>query len=371
MVYHPYTMDDVHKSASRARFSCVSFFAGGGGSSTGYRLAGGHIPLVNEFVTEAARTYRRNYPQTTVDTRDIREVIRDLSYLRTLVRSIDIFDGSPPCNAHSVARQTEYEPYVKKRYSDVYQANTATLPFAFVEAIRFSLPRVVVMENVPSMLSPKSRAIYDQYERELREHGYFVSHRVLSASDFGVPQARRRLFSVAVRADVARQVGLECDADVDEAFPTPIGAPPTIRAAFASLEQRPEQVRPWMVSMLTSRRLYGATRLLPKCPAKLTRLTDVSSEETSMFRLTRCSYDLPAPTMTVTGQRPDGIEGNLHPEFDRKFTLPELMRLTSLPDDFVLTGTLEQACERVCRMVPPLLIKALAERIYDRILSKL
>jgi site-specific DNA-cytosine methylase len=45
-----------------------------------------------------------------------------------------------------------------------------------------------------------------------------------------------------------------------------------------------------------------------------------------------------------------------------------LKRLTALPDDFVLTGTLGQAAERVCRMVPPLLTKAIAESVYTKVL---
>jgi DNA (cytosine-5)-methyltransferase 1 len=69
------------------------------------------------------------------------------------------------------------------------------------------------------------------------------------------------------------------------------------------------------------------------------------------------------------GQRPDGLTGSIHPDRDRKFTLPELKRLTALPDDFVLTGTLGQAAERVCRMVPPLLTKAIAESVYEKILK--
>ena len=90
---------------------------------------------------------------------------------------------------------------------------------------------------------------------------------------------------------------------------------------------------------------------------------------TKNYTLTRCSWDKPAPTMVVSGQRPDGLTGAIHPEKDRKFTLPELKRLTALPDDFVLTGTLGQAAERVCRMVPPLLTKAIAESVYEKVLQ--
>jgi DNA (cytosine-5)-methyltransferase 1 len=86
------------------------------------------------------------------------------------------------------------------------------------------------------------------------------------------------------------------------------------------------------------------------------------------YTLTRSSYDLPSPTLTVTGQQPSGLAGVLHPEHDRKFTIPELKRLTGVPDDFALTGTLGQGAERLCRGVPPPVTEAIAESIYQKIL---
>ena len=50
-------MEDVLEASSKEDFTVVTTFAGGGGSSTGYRLAGGKILLANEFVEEAAITY--------------------------------------------------------------------------------------------------------------------------------------------------------------------------------------------------------------------------------------------------------------------------------------------------------------------------
>jgi DNA (cytosine-5)-methyltransferase 1 len=85
--------------------------------------------------------------------------------------------------------------------------------------------------------------------------------------------------------------------------------------------------------------------------------------------LVRCSWDHPAPTLVIAGQKPDGWPGAIHPERDRKFTIPELKRLFGLPEDFALVGTVEQAIDTVCNMVPPLLAKAVAESIYDRVLK--
>ena len=72
--YRPYLMVDVRNASKAEKFTVVSMFAGGGGSSTGYRLAGGKVLLVNEFVPEAAHTYKRNFPDCIVDRRDIRDI---------------------------------------------------------------------------------------------------------------------------------------------------------------------------------------------------------------------------------------------------------------------------------------------------------
>ena len=56
-----YNLKDVVESSKRERFNVISTFAGGGGSSTGYRLAGGKILCINEFVEEAQNTYKETY----------------------------------------------------------------------------------------------------------------------------------------------------------------------------------------------------------------------------------------------------------------------------------------------------------------------
>ena len=60
MIYEPYYLKDVHTASAQNKFNVISTFAGGGGSSTGYRLAGGKILCINEFVEEARNTYKEN-----------------------------------------------------------------------------------------------------------------------------------------------------------------------------------------------------------------------------------------------------------------------------------------------------------------------
>ena len=74
MTYKPYYMKDVIDNSNKELFNVISTFAGGGGSSTGYRMAGGKILAVNEFVEAAIETYKENYPNTPVLPDDIKKL---------------------------------------------------------------------------------------------------------------------------------------------------------------------------------------------------------------------------------------------------------------------------------------------------------
>ena len=74
MAYSPYNLQDVYDASAQEKFKVISTFAGGGGSSTGYRLAGGKVLVINEYVPVAAETYAENYPDTVILPGDIKEL---------------------------------------------------------------------------------------------------------------------------------------------------------------------------------------------------------------------------------------------------------------------------------------------------------
>ena len=74
MKYFRYTLDDLQKSADRKLFTYISFFAGGGGSSAGYKLADGDCLFVNEFQQVAVDTYLKNWPETPHICYDIKNI---------------------------------------------------------------------------------------------------------------------------------------------------------------------------------------------------------------------------------------------------------------------------------------------------------
>src|SRR5574343_134096 len=97
----PYTLDDVYNNANHELFTVISTFAGAGGSSTGYKLAGGKILAINEFADNAIDCYLENYPNTPVLSGDIKTLtgqgFLDIANIKKY--ELDILDGSPPCSA--------------------------------------------------------------------------------------------------------------------------------------------------------------------------------------------------------------------------------------------------------------------------------
>jgi DNA (cytosine-5)-methyltransferase 1 len=61
-------------------------------------------------------------------------------------------------------------------------------------------------------------------------------------------------------------------------------------------------------------------------------------------------------------------EWTAHPEGKRLITIGELLRLSSFPDDFVVTGIYVKQFERIGRAVPPLVSRAIATKIREAIL---
>lgn len=378
-VYRPYFMDEV-LSATTHGLPAIEFFAGGGGSAVGLHQAGYDVVLANDFVGAAARSYRANFPDTIVDGRDIREITASHTAMAEYLRQGDLrrgqvgmVAGSFPCAEFCTLGPGLADQEALRSYSDTKQRGVSALAFEFVTAVRMALPETVVAENVPAlglMYAPLLEAVMQMLRFTLdgERRVYYANHAVLSAADFGTPQTRKRLIIIAVRKDVAEAVGINSDEDVLRLMPTPSHLPVSVRSAFTGLSQSQEQLAPWWAVMAKNPTLRDLVRRLPRDPVDLMRPRHIGVDPNREFTLVRTAMDRPSLTLTVLGQLPIGLNGLIHPLYDRKFSLPELMRLTGLPDDFRLTGTLAQAVERVARMVPPALMRAVADSVYQKVL---
>ena len=376
--YKRYTLEDTLQSEKRALFNVLSTFAGGGGSSTGYRLAGGKILAINEFVEEAQNTFRENYPNTLIIPGDIKKLTgKDfLDKIGLKPGELDLLDGSPPCSAFSMAGSvshgkgnTHADAFGKtKQYSDIKGvSNVEDLFFEFLRVADEIKPKVIIGENVEGLTMGEAKEYFHKIQNTFEQMGYLVVADVLNASYFGVPQSRKRTFFIGVREDVADKIGLNF-MTMYQLYPEANKEQTNLGEAISDIVNEDKEELDYLFEKIGPDRAVGKTLAkMPTDPDKVLTGMDYH-EKGHHFNLKRSSLRKPCPTITAMGNLA-GVAGTCHPIENRKFTIKELKRIMSLPENFKLTGQHKQQSERIGRMVPPLMMKALSESVYNKVLK--
>ncbi len=171
----------------------VSLFAGCGGSSLGYKLAGYQCRLAVERDNNAAACYRLNFPDTTLYHGDVCALteLNALKMSSLKPGELDVLDGSPPCQGFSTAGKRE-------------MSDSRNLLFQeYIRLLKVFQPRALIMENVSGMVKGKMKLIFVEILKELKAAGYRVSCRLMNAMFFGVPQNRQRVIFIGTRNDLA------------------------------------------------------------------------------------------------------------------------------------------------------------------------
>jgi DNA (cytosine-5)-methyltransferase 1 len=379
MRYTPYTLQDVVNASNQNKFNVISTFAGGGGSSTGYRLAGGKILCINEFVEEAQNTYRENYPDTPILPGDIKELSgKDFLDVANIgVGELDILDGSPPCSAFSVAGKLSHTKDGKhsdgwgqtKNYSDGKMVeNIEDLFFEFLRVADDIKPKVIIAENVKGLTIGEAKEYFNKIQNTFEDIGYDVVAKVLDSRYFGISQTRTRVFFIGVRNDITEKAGLNF-MTIGNVFPQELPDVVPLKDALIGLEYDEEEVK-YLTEKFSKTAYWRDTGSKMEIdPPKVLTGMDYHPKG-HHFNLKRVSQYQPAPTLTAMGSN-DTTAGAFHWAEPRKLTLGELKRIQSLPDDFKLTGKWNQKSERIGRMVPPLMMKVIADSVYNKILKEI
>ena len=379
MRYKPYNLEDVVNASNENKFNVISTFAGGGGSSTGYRLAGGKILCVNEFVEEAQNTYRENYPDTPILPGDIKELSgKDfLDVVGLKEGELDILDGSPPCSAFSVAGKLSHSTDGKhsdgwgqtKNYSDGKMVeNIEDLFFEFLRVADDIRPKVIVAENVKGLTIGEAKQYFNKINNTFEDIGYDVVAKVLDSRYFGVSQTRTRVIFIGLRNDITEKAGLNF-MTINSVFPEQSVDVIPLKDALVGLEYDAEEVDYLTKKFLNTAYWKDTGSNMEIDPPKVLTGMDYHPKG-HHFNLKRVSQYAPAPTLTAMGSN-DTTAGAFHWAEPRKLTIGELKRIQSIPDDFKLTGKWNQKSERIGRMVPPLMMKAIADSIYNKVLKEI
>lgn len=316
----------------------VSTFAGAGGSTLGYSMAGYKELMAVEWEDHAASCYKRNFPHVNLFHGDIAKV--DPQSLGLAPGELDVFDGSPPCQGFSRSGKRDINDPRNQLFRE------------FVRLLDAWQPKVFVMENVAAMAQGNTRPLFLEILKTLRRSGYRVSARILDASLLGVPQKRKRMIFIGVRADL----------NIDPPFPKPQSRIFTVRDAIFDI---PEAELGSNIPI--SPKVEAITKAMPQGKNMANLMNDAGLKGYG-FGLVRLRQDAPSNTLI---KKISSSRGYLHPTKNRFISSREASRIQSFPDEYDWgNSNYTKIMARLGNSVPPLMMRAIAETIETEVLQK-
>lgn len=316
----------------------ISTFAGGGGSLTGYMMAGFNDLLAVEWDSNAVETLRLNWPKLDIYHGDIAKITVEDILQRTglKVGVLDILDGSPPCQGFSTAGKRVIDDPRNQLFRE------------YVRLLRGLQPKVFVMENVSGMVKGKMKLVFVEILKELKASGYKVSAKLLNAMYFHVPQSRQRMIFIGVREDLG----------VEPSHPKAEGKPITVGRAIGHYNnmQANEKQHIWKDEQKS--KTYPLAQR-------------AKQGETYVGQKKRDYWNKPSATLQKLGvvKYPNLRRANCHPIYTRTYSLRESACLGSFPENYLFSGKFE-GVDIIGNSVPPLFMEAIARHIRTEILDR-
>ncbi|PFG72726.1 DNA (cytosine-5)-methyltransferase 1 [Bacillus sp. YF23] len=354
----------------------ISFFAGAGGLDLGIHRAGFDVKLSVELETVYCETLKINNPNWNIKQGDIMEYnasrVREDANLGES-EEIDLLFGGSPCQSFSTAgkRQAFNDP-------------RGQAMLKFVDLIHELQPKAFLIENVKGLLSSplKNRPLKEKGEgfpplteeetkgsalRFLlnRFEGYNIATPTLvNSADFGVPQARERVFIVGIREDLNR----------DFIFPTPThnkngnnGLLPwrTVGQVLENLKVEEHNYQEYSEDRLKYMQMIplggGNWRDLPEDVVKEAMGGAYTSGGGKVGFFRRVNVNKPSPTVLTS---PTQKSTNLgHPYEDRALSIQEYLAIQEFPKDYIVKGTLGKQYTQIGNAVPVRLAEVMGRAI--------
>jgi len=358
-----------------SKVKVVSLFSGGGGLDLGFLNVGYEVVWAVDNEKNAVDTYSTNIGKHIV-CMDINEVSA------SDIPKCDIVIGGPPCQSFSLAGN--------RKSND----ERGRLVWKYLEIIENLKPRAFLFENVTGLLSAKNcngEKVYPLLVEAFQNLGYSVQAEVLDASNYGIPQRRKRVIIVGMKnksafifpkpthgelSDSKLKVVSVFDAldDLPNAENDLNGFIEYTKKAKTDYQQRmrfgstgvTEHFTPTMSDLdkyIISHVKPGGNYMdiPPDVPSERIRRLQKEGGHTTCYG--RMSEEMPSYTINTYFNRPN-VGCNIHYKENRLITVREALRLQSFPDNYVIVSTNKQGRNLIVgNAVPPILASVLAEEL--------
>ena len=350
-------------------FKILDLFSGAGGFSYGMEKNGHFQTMIAvDFNPNALATFQYNMPDTHIVNGDITDAdIKKRIIELSKELKVNMIIGGPPCQGFSLKGKklglNDPRNFLFNEYLNI------------VEALQ---PDVFTIENVKALLSTSAGWFKNQIIEKVHQLGYHVRYGILNASEFGVPQSRERAIFLCCK---------------EKAIDLPHGNSKTITVRDAisdlaylnsgegSFEQEyinNPNSEYQVERRKNSKKLYNhkASNHSEVAIKKLSMIPPECGKEhlpqnllgKQQFSGTwgRLKWDNVSPTIDTRFDASSNGTNN-HPFLHRAITPREAARLQSFDDDFVFIGAKVQIRQQIGNAVPPLMAKAIADKIYEEI----
>lgn len=317
----------------------VDLFAGAGGLSLGFVMAG-FTPLASIEIAEAAvETYKHNFCENrgfkeTVESRDIRDINVKSELLNNLKnKNVDVICGGFPCQGFSLSGNRVVYDERNSLYKDM------------LEIVKEVKPKFVVMENVVGLRSMLDGKIEQMIINDYANAGYKISVKVLNSADYGVPQQRKRVIFIGNRLNTTNY------------HPKPLLSPNEYKTTKDAIED--------LMNMPDNKNFnHVITKHSDEMKIRLAKVEEGKSlYENYSDSWKKCPWDQPSCTV-----KENHGAVNIHPKLPRVITAREMARLQSFPDNFIFKGAKKWQLVQIGNAVPPLLGKAIALSVEKSLL---
>ena len=345
---------DEKQEAVQNQPRLVSLFSGCGGMDVGFDKAGFKRVWANDFDKDAQAVFELNLGA--IDGRDITTVPVEQ------IPECDIITAGFPCQPFSNAGNRR----------GVYDER-GELYLECLRIIENKKPKVVLFENVKGLLSSKhqnGKRLIHVIKEDLEELEYTVNYKVVNASDYGVPQNRERMILIAFRNDLNKEF----------VFPPIIKdkSKLTLRNILDIPEETPNQkywaYSPQAQEMIEQIPQGGSWKSIPydNLSPRFQRIRDDMKRYHAPNFYRRFSLDEINGTITASAQ-PENC-GITHPTENRRYTIREIARIQTFPDDFIFIDDTQKNIVAMYKVignaVPCKLAEVLATAIMDQAFHK-
>lgn len=363
----------------------VDLFCGGGGISAGLKLAGYHVIAGIDCDRKYLSSFSHNFPEAMSILDDITRIAPSdfADRLGLKPHELDLLAGGPPCQGFSKNVPRKY------RYLDDPKN---LLVKSFLNYAEYLRPRIILMENVAEMKNGFGGRYTEEVTGRLSSAGYTVSHAIMNAADYGVPQRRRRAFFVAHR-------GTEPFEPLRPTHTPRPDTPSLIDGAhhvgvwdaisdLPSLEHGEGQE--WSCYTTTSQsdyqrlmrnpggsvRNHVARKLQPTQYQRLASLEPGQGHKDLPAHLqvksgysgayARLTKTMVAPTITRWVFHPGSGRWG-HPVDTRVLSIREVARIQGFPDSYEFVGSYTQKAGQLGNAVPPLLVAKIVKDLHRQL----